>query len=147
MPTDACQLHWGRNCEKTLYADEGTVEITKLDWEFAARYENVVYREATISEGDSRSTPVDGGMTWCADGYSFDQQLQEGSSGGSGAPNEEQICAGSTACVGEQIANFQLTSCETGERVGIRDYLAGAEMGVLLATAGWCGACSARIPE
>ena len=133
------------NCEKTLYAEQGTVVITKLDsGNFAARYEDVVYREVTVSEGDSTSTIVPGGTTWCANGYEFDQPLQSGSSGGA---SEEEICNGPTACVGEEVSNFQVTSCATGEQVGMRDYFEGAGVGLLLGTAGWCGACSARIPQ
>lgn len=133
-------------CEKTLYAEEGIVEITAIGGDrFAAVYENVVYREVTISEGDSTSTPVPDGESWCANGYEFDQMLQMGSSGG--GENTEEVCAGPVACLEEEIANFSVKSCETNQNVAVRDYFAGAQAAVFLGTAGWCGACSQRVPQ
>ena len=133
-------------CEKTFYAEEGIVEITAIGGDrFAAVYENVVYREVTITEGESVSTPVPGGESWCANGYEFDQMLQAGNSGG-GESNEE-VCAGPVACLGEEIANFSLKSCETNQNVAVRDYFEGAQAAVFLGTAGWCPACSQRIPQ
>ena len=49
------------NCEKTLYAEEGAVRSLSLIRVILQRYENVVYREVTVSEGDSTSTVVPGG--------------------------------------------------------------------------------------
>jgi hypothetical protein len=98
-------------CEKTFYADEGIVEITAIGGDrFAAVYENVVYREVTISEGDSTSTLVPDGESWCTNGYGFDQTLQMGNSGG-GGENTEEVCAGPVACLEEEIANFSVKSC------------------------------------
>ena len=79
-------------------------------------------------------------MTWCANGYSFDQVLQEGGSG-SGA-TVEQICEGPTACVGEQISNFQVTSCTDGEPVGMRDYFEGADVGLYWYSPVWRMRCA-----
>jgi hypothetical protein len=133
------------DCDKILYAEEGTVEITALGGDrFAATYENVVYREVTISDGESTSTVVEGGATWCANGYQFDQELRMG---GGGSENTEEICAGPVACLEEEIANFSVTSCETNQAVSVRDYFEGSTAAVFLGTAGWCPACSERVPQ
>lgn len=139
IQTDCTQ---NAGCDKTFYAEEGTVEITAIGGDrFAATYENVVYREVTISEGDSTSTLVPGGGSWCANGYQFDQELQ------TGGENTEETCAGPVACLEEEIANFSVISCETNQAVNVRDYFEGSTAGVFLGTAGWCPACSQRVPE
>ena len=54
MLTHADKLLENAPCEKTFYADEGSVEIIALDdRQFAARYDDVVYKEVTISRSST----------------------------------------------------------------------------------------------
>ena len=49
--------------------------------------------------------------------------------------------------VGETVEDFSLINCSTGEPVSMRAYFAEQRAGLLVLTAGWCGACSSWIPQ
>ena len=51
------------------------------------------------------------------------------------------------ACMGEEVSNFSVKSCETNENVNVRTYFEGADAALFLGTAGWCPACSQRVPQ
>jgi len=115
--------------EKLFYADTGTVEITSIGGigsVFAATMHNVIFREVTIDESTAISTPVPGGETWCFDGYSFSQSVQEGSA-----------CTNPGTCVGDTISDFSLTSCDTGQPVTMASVASGKNALWFVATHDW----------
>ena len=65
-----CYQFDGERCESFFYADEGTVEIERIDVSEGGEVElslsGVVFKEVTINN-NYVSTPVEGGETWCVD--------------------------------------------------------------------------------
>ena len=137
-------------CQKTFYAQQGSVEITSIGMEgsqFTARFSNVVFEEVTVAD-DLISTPVPNGETWCMDDFAFDEPISGAtSSGGGGAGGDVVQCPAGQTCVGDTVNNFSLTQCDSGNQVGIQEYFAGSTMGWIILTAGWCPACAQRIPD
>ncbi|MFH2009194.1 MAG: hypothetical protein ABI333_21575 [bacterium] len=102
---------------KIFYADTGNVQITSIGSigsTFAATLHNVIFREVTINESTAHSTVVPGGETWCLNGYSFSQVIQEGSP-----------CTQPGTCLGDTINDFSVTSCDTGQQVSLPSAAAG----------------------
>jgi len=138
----------GQSCEKTFYADNATVNITALDGpggRFAATIESAVFQEVTIEQETYRSVPVAGGETWCVGDYAFDEAVGETMApapGGGGSPNNPDICnQQGVNCVGDNIPDFELLNCESGEM----ERVAGGDDDRavwLVLTAGWCPACA-----
>ena len=124
-----------RTCDRVFYASEGTIELTTVEWEtsLAGTLSGVLFEEVTIEQGTGRSTPVDGGETFCGDGHSFDAVVGES--------------GGSQARVGDEVANFPLTNCATGEVENLHDITADTDGLWMIASAGWCSACRQFIPQ
>jgi len=138
-------------CQKTLYADEGTVTLDELGTATGQRIsgtiKNAVFREVTIAS-DWSSSPVPGGKTWCVKELPFNQALGTSTDidlSGETSPEEpSDKCepAGSGTGLGANIANFSLQNCE-GEWVNFHDLGCTEEIGALwlVASADWCGPC------
>ena len=131
----------GDSCDKTFYAEQGSVTITSLGGlgdNFAAEFHNVVFDEVTIGS-DYVSTPVPGGETWCVDGFAFDSPISD---------YTEQVCSQEDInCVGETIPDFSLMNCRTGRLASMYDVAEGKKAMWFVMTAGWCSACHAWIPQ
>lgn len=98
------------DADRTFYADTGTVEITTIGTvggTFAATFHNLIFREVTIDWSSYLSTPVPGGQEWCLNGYTFNEPIED----------ESSACAYPGTCLGDNVADFQVTSCETGNPV------------------------------
>lgn len=67
----------------------------------------------------------------CADGFTFNVGI---------LPEEP-------ARIGDEVLDFQLTNCGTGEPMSVREIAGGREGFWFIATAGWCPACRQFIPE
>ena len=131
-------------CEKTMYAQEGEVEITSIGLNngdrFTARLNNVVFREVTIDTSTFTSTEVADGQTWCLNDYALDQELVD--------PNQSTCERPEINCLGESIPDYNLLSCATGEMVSSRSLMDEKEKGLwMILTAGWCSACRQFIPQ
>lgn len=85
----------GGNCQKTFYADLGSVTISQFGQDggiFSGSLSGVVFKEVTIDEQTYTSTPVAGGDTWCVNELSFSVQVGQGlvtpDTGGSGTTTD-----------------------------------------------------------
>jgi len=130
-------------CARQFYAQQGTVDITRLpdSGTFAARLEDVVFDEVDIDWGSYVSTPIEGGETWCVDGVEFEKSVETLSSRCD--PNLVEGCAR----IGEVVPEITLQSCVDESPVTLSSVGADKKAIVLFLTAGWCPACSARMPD
>ena len=144
-------------CEKVFYASTGEVELTELgvneddEGRFAGILKNVVFEEVTIRGGES--IPTEGGETWCMNDHPFDGDFTgmipvPGSGGGGGGGVNPGDCdSPSLACVGEVVNDFSMYNCGTQSQKSLTEHFSGGKAGLVLLTAGWCGACERRVPE
>jgi hypothetical protein len=144
-------------CDKTYYADEGTVEITQLGGvgtTFTATLKGVVFKEATIDPNTYRSTNVPNGDRWCMDGVQLSSDTGEPSSGAvdgdlpiATTPADASCVSGGTgtgpALIGQNVGDFQLQNCN-GEMVSFHASC-GNKVKWLMSTAEWCTACTAQL--
>lgn len=131
-------------CEKELYAQRGTIEISRLPstGQFTATLEGVVFDEVAIDDETDVSTPVVGGEQWCLDGFAFDRAVENLPS--RCHPDVVEGCAQ----VGEQTEEIYLRSCEDEREVELMGEIgAGRKAIVVVLTAAWCAACSERLPD
>ena len=134
----------GQSCQKTFYAEQGTVEIDNLGVNlgetFSGRLVDAVFDEVNIDfEGDFTSTPVPGGETWCINDLSFAGEIRD--------PNAARCEDPNVNCVGEEVPDFELQNCATGEMESISQ-IAGEDKALwFVLTAGWCPACRQWLPQ
>ncbi|MFT7581621.1 MAG: hypothetical protein ACI9MR_003299 [Myxococcota bacterium] len=131
-----------QTCEKTFYADTGSLVITGWSEEtgFAGNFDGVVLKEVTIDSTTYRSTPVVGGETWCLDGASFNAAIVGFPMGGEDV-QETCVAEGTGTLLGDNIADFGLTNCN-GDMVNLHDSCGAPSKALLLiGTAMWCQAC------
>jgi len=141
----------GGSCQRVLYADEGTVEITQLDQESGGRmvgvFHNVRLKEVVISQ-DWTSTVVQGGQTRCLDGFAFNQELLNPNGINMSEevvpeePAAECQAQGTGNGVGANIPDFELTNC-LGETVSLHSLGCTDETRAIwmVASADWCSPC------
>lgn len=102
------------NCDQTFYADIGQVRIDaigEVDFKLKATLINVIFREVTINATTFRSYPVAGGDLWCA--YETDLEVMR-------VPTQPACVEEGTGVeLGENIANFGLQQCSTGDYVNL----------------------------
>jgi len=94
------------------------VEITNIGTiggTFAATFHNVIFREVTIDTSTWVSTVVPGGEVWCIDNFSFNQPIED----------DTVVCAQPGMCIGDDVIDFQITSCETGNPVSAYSLMTG----------------------
>ena len=129
----ACDVVDGA-CSTIYFADEGVVNITARGAEtgdpVALELNRVRFKEATFNAATRELTNVPGGDSWCGDGYGFDLQL---------APKP--------AMVGDLVEDFSLQNCATGEFTSMHAVAADVKAAWFIATAGWCSACHAYLPQ
>lgn len=138
-------------CGKILYADQGTVVINELGalpgQQIAGTLKNVVLREVTLGP-DWRSSPVEGGSTWCLGELPFHQVL--------GAPNDinhgDEVVpevtsphcepTGNGNGLSANIGDFALQNCH-GEFINLHSLGCADQIGALwlVASTDWCAPC------
>ena len=128
----ACDVVDGA-CTKRYLADEGVVNLTQRGSEIgdpiAFELHRVRFTEVTI-EAERHTTVVPEGVTWCGDGISFEAEL-----------------AAQPAMLGDTVRDFELQNCKTGEFQSVHDIGADVQALWFVATAGWCPACHAYLPQ
>lgn len=134
----------GGTCAKTYFADEGSLVIT--EWggpggSFKANLVGVKAKEVTIDPNTFASTPVAGGGTWCLDGVSVEAGIK--SVIVSDRTQPECVADGTGVYMNDNVGNFMLVNCN-GDRVKLHDDCGSTDKKALwiVATAGWCTACS-----
>jgi hypothetical protein len=126
-----CNPATGR-CQQVFYPKSGVVEITALGAvgeHFTATLHGVEFEEVTVAPNTNRSTPVEGGDTWCNADQVIDLEI---------LPRPVML--------GEVVSDFQLQNCGTGEMVSMHELGANAKAMWFVASAGWCSACAQFLP-
>lgn len=135
---------YGNWCEDTYFAGQGAVDIAAIGpggTQFQAAFRALGLRDADIDPGSLVSTVTEESTGWCIPEFDVDVPIKE-----AGA---ESGCStlGTGTTLGEGISNFTLTNC-LGESTSLHDSCGGDSNVVwLVATAGWCAACSSWLPE
>lgn len=132
---------FGQGCEKTFYANAGTLVINSMGdngMRFKANLIDVFFREVTIDRDTSTSLPVNGGDKWCA--HQTEIEVPE-------APTQSQcVPSGTGSDVRDNIASFAVQNCN-GDWVDLHSFC-GAEKAIrLLLVTGWCTYCAAEVPK
>ena len=116
-------------CEKIYYADEGSVEITQFDGpggQWTANFDEVFFTEVELGAGN-RSTPVEGGESFCMADQTFEVTLP--------------------SLVDFPVPDFQLQNCATGEFESVYEMTSSTKALWIILSAGWCPACREFIPN
>ena len=138
------------NCETTLFADEGMVDITELSdlsLPFKAQLKSVVFKEIEIDSFTQSATFVENGASWCAEDYTFEAKLnrydpsatpETGDGDGivPGVAYDECVPTGSGKGIGHNIADFTLQNCN-GDDVALHSRCGNNKAIWLIASAGW----------
>lgn len=126
-----CNNFDGEYCERFFYAEQGTVEIVSVDLKeggaFEAIFNDVIFTEVTI-DNNYRSTPVEGGLTWC----------MESEMGVAGEFEGSDDWAGDDL-VGEPLPDLTAPD-QSGNEITLSDYQ-GAMLAILFNANDWCPYC------
>ena len=139
----------GETCAKTFFADVGDLVITQWDaagGRFKANLVGVTAKEVTLNRETAASTPVAGGETWCLDGLSVEADIK--SIPVSDRTKPECVADGTGVYLNDNVGNFALVNCN-GDRIRLHDDCGSTTKKALwiVATAGWCTACSQFLAE
>ena len=146
-------------CEKTYFADLGSLNISAIGeaGSMMTGTINATFREVTIDGQSFQSTPVQGGETWCINDYAFSATVGTGIPGQAPAPEATVPEVTDSGCVAlgngngltANVGDFTLTNAN-GVDVNLHSLGCGQTQNKALwvvATAGWCGACPAKVEE
>ncbi len=133
----------GDACAKRFYAEEGTLIIEKWDVQggrFSGRIENAKLHEVTIDGETYDSTRVAGGETWCIPSMPFDAEIKPVPVS---TATQQPTCVaeGTGSLLEDNVKNVTWTNC-LGDTVSLHDSCGQSKALWLVATAGWCSACS-----
>jgi hypothetical protein len=133
----------GETCAKRFYAEEGTLVIDRWDAQggrFSGRLENVKLYEVTIDGQTYDSTRVAGGETWCLPSVPFEAEIKA-LPVSTATQQPTCVAEGTGNLLEDNVKNVSWTNC-LGETVNLHDSCGQAKAFWLVATAGWCSACS-----
>ena len=146
-------------CEKTYFADLGNLNISAIGEAGSLMTGTIsaTFREVTIDGQSYQSTPVQGGETWCINDYAFSASIGNGVPGQPAAQEATVPESTDSGCVASgngngltaNVGDFTLTNAN-GVDVNLHSLGCGQTQNKALwvvATAGWCGACPAKVEE
>jgi len=98
-------------------------------------------KQVRIDANSGSVLPFANGNTWCAGDYRIDVEVPP-------LPTASEACVGEGTGnkIGDNVRNFTLTNCY-GDPIDLHDRCGKAEAIWIVASAGWCGACEAFVPE
>ncbi len=133
-----------QGCDKMFLPDTGAIEVTSFGGfgqQFAAQLDGMRFREVVIDSEAGAITFVENGLTWCLDGHAFALEVKE--------PEVNHTCVGvgTGRMMGDNIANFTLLNCGTGQLVETHSMCGRPKVIWVVATAGWCPACGQWLPR
>ena len=111
-----------------LAADSDRVAITLHD---------VIFQEADLQSDYSLEFSDD--YFWCVDDFVIDTP--------SNLTQEHCVTQGTGTELGDNIAELTLYNCEDGTEWNLHDFCESGKAVWLMAVAGWCSSCAARIPD
>jgi len=98
-------------------------------------------KQVRIDPSSGNVLPFANGNVWCAGDFRLDVEVPP-------LPTASEACvgAGTGNKIGDNVRNFTLTNCY-GDPIDLHDRCGKAEAIWIVATAGWCGACEAFVPQ
>jgi hypothetical protein len=98
-------------------------------------------KQVRVDPNSGEDLPFSNGKLWCAGDLRLDAEIPP-------LPTAQGVCVadGTGNKVGDNVRNFTMTNC-LGEQVDMHDRCGKSEAVWFIATAGWCGACEAFVPE
>ena len=131
-------------CQKYFFAKSGSVDIDMIGGagiEFIASMD-IEFEEVTIDQATRKSTPVEGGESWCIKDTDIHKMISIDFVTG-----EHQCISGGTGTkANSQISDFSLMNC-VGETVNLHSFCGAAKAVWIIAVAGWCDACDSFVPK
>jgi len=121
----------GQGYSKILVPTQGTLNITSYNpagGMFTGTFQGVVLKEATVNQNTLDVSVVQGGTTWCLDGYQANAEIM--------VTQDYCVEKGTGIMLGDNIKNFKLQNCK-GETVGLHSLCGAAKAVWVVATAGW----------
>jgi hypothetical protein len=145
-----CKFASGGGCDNIYIADEGQLVLTAAapGGRLTGYLEDAVLHEVEIDQNGNSSVVAGGGM-WCLDGYQFDEPMEEAPEiPAAEGPAESTCVAGGTGTyIGHNVKNLTLQNCN-GEMVELHGACGGPAKAMwIMATAGWCSACSETLNQ
>lgn len=129
-------------CDKTYFVDEGQMVIEKWDVTggvFKGHLVGAKAKEVTIDSSTYVSTPVEGGATWCLDGFQFEAAVK--AIPVSDKTEDACVANGTGNLLHDNVGDLTLKNCN-GDPVHLHATCAGETNALwLIGTAGWCTAC------
>ena len=121
----------GQGYTKFFAPLQGTITIQSLSSQgglFSGSLNGVVVKEAVVDQATQAVTFVDGGVTWCLDGYQMAANVQ--------VKQGYCVAQGTGIMIGDNIKDFKLQNCN-GETVGLHSLCGKGKAIWIVATAGW----------
>jgi len=145
-----CKFATGGGCEKIYIADEGQLVLTEIapGARMTGYLEGAILHEVTIDQSGN-SNLVPGGEMWCLDGFQFDEPMEEAPEIPAADEPAQAACvaAGTGTYIGHNVKNLTLPNCY-GEMVELHGACGGPAKAMwIMATAGWCSACSQTLDQ
>ncbi len=133
------------DCAFTYVVDSGTLEIAAdgtgaPGTPFHGRLRGVTLKQVRVDATTGELKPFASGKTWCLGDLRINVDVPT-------VPTAQGNCVaeGTGKNIGENIRNFTLMNC-FGDPVDLHSACGKAKAVWLIASAGWCGACSAFVP-
>jgi len=132
-------------CDQVFFANTGTLEI--LQWDAAGFRAQIVGARLAEMDVDNpiRVVPKRDGETWCLDGVEVSGMPLPAASGPI-VPAQACVPEGTGAHLGHNIADFTLPNC-LGEAVSIQGRCGETRALWLMASTGWCTACTTKLRQ
>ena len=98
-------------------------------------------KQVRIDASSGDILPFANGNVWCAGDFRFDVAVPP-------LPTAQGVCVanGTGNKVGDNVRNFTLTNC-LGDQIDLHERCGKVEALWIVASAGWCGACEAFVPQ
>ncbi|MFT7578978.1 MAG: hypothetical protein ACI9MR_000640 [Myxococcota bacterium] len=132
------------DCAFPYIVERGTLEITSggaPGTMFEGVFRDVILKQVRIDAQTGDIIPFSNGKTWCMGDVSFSHAVDELSNA-----SGDCVADGTGINVGDNIRNFTLRNCD-GEMIDLHSYCGQSKALWMVASAGWCGACEAFVPE
>jgi len=132
------------DCAFPYIVERGTLELEEPGAPgspFRGKIHDLRLKQVRIDANTGEVKTFSNARTWCVGDYRFDVAVPA-------LPTAQGTCLadGSGKNIGDNIRNFTLTNC-LGEVVDLHDRCGTSEALWIIASAGWCGACEAFVPE
>jgi len=132
------------DCASTYVATQGTLELTDPGTPgtpLAGVLRDLRLKQVRVDTDTGELIDFSKGKVWCVGDYRFHTEVPalktaEGNCVAEGSGNK----------IGDNVKNFTLQNCY-GDYVDLHERCGRADAVWIVATAGWCGACEAFVPE